>query len=239
MDKKYILTIILLTLIPILAIGQQNQITGLWGVEKVSVGDQEMTPVAKWFRIKEDGTFESGNGWMQNSEGTWEYDVQNQSYLPTTKNGLIDEFGAFSVQFEGEKMIWQREEDGMNVNVTLSQLNELPKAPADWVQGLWDLEQILEHANDITKNFDPDNRYYLFIRWDRIYVQRAADGERSTGYWHMNGHRPEVTLTSHQEGKQPETWNVEADDSTLILKGLSDSNQNIEMLFQRLQEFPE
>lgn len=240
MNRKYILILFFLVLTPItLAIGQQNQMTGLWGVEKVSAGDQEMTPIAKWFRINEDGTFESGNGWMQNSEGIWEFDGQNYTYLPTTKNGLVDKFGAFYVQFEDKKMLWQREEEGVNVKVTLSQLNELPKAPADLVQGLWDLEQILEHGNDITADFDPDNRFYLFIRWDRIYVQRSAEGERSTGYWHMNGHRPEMTLMSHQEGIQPETWSVKADASNLVLTGTSDLNQNIEMSFHRLHEFPE
>lgn len=239
MNKKYILTFFLLTLIPILAIGQENQMTGLWGVEKVSAGDQEMTPVAKWFRINEEGTYQSGNGWMQNSEGTWEYDEQHQTYLPTTKNGFVDEFGAFSVHFEEEKMLWQRKEEGMNVTVTLSQLDELPKAPADLVQGLWDLEQIQENGNDFTEDFDPNNRFYLFIRWDRIYNERNEHGERTSGYWHMNGHRPEITLMSHQEGSQPDTWNVEANDSELVLRGLSDWNQNIEMSFRRLQKFPE
>lgn len=239
MSKKNILTFFLLTLIPILAIGQENQMTRLWGVEKVSAGDQEMTPVAKWFRINEDGTYQSGNGWMQNSEGTWEYNEQNHTYLPTTKNGLLDEFGAFSVQFDNGSMNWEREEEGMNVRVTLAQLDELPKAPADFAQGLWDLEQILENGNDITADFDPDNLFYLFIRWDRIYNERNADGERTSGYWHMDGHSPEMTLMSHQKGIQPETWNVEADDSTLILTGLSNSNQNIEMSFRRLQKFPE
>lgn len=240
MNRKKILILLFLVLTPIsLAIGQQNQMTGLWGVEKVTAGDREMTPIAKWFRINEDGTYQSGNGWLQNAEGTWEYDEQNQTYSPTTKNGLIDEFGAFSVHFKEEKMMWQREEEGMDVTVILSRLDELPKAPADLVQGLWDLEQILENGDDITENFDSDNRYYLFIRWDRIYVQRAADGERSTGYWHMNGHRTEMTLMSHQESKQPETWNVEANDSKLVLTGLSDLNQNIEMSFRRLQKFPE
>ena len=107
------------------------------------------------------------------------------------------------------------------------------------VQGLWDLEQILENGNDITANFDADNRFYLFIRWDRIYNERNADGERTSGYWHMNAHHLEMTLMSHQEGTQPKTWNVEADASNLVLTGLSDSNQNTEMSFRRLQEFPE
>ena len=101
MNRKYILILLFLVLTPISqAIAQQNQIGGFWEVETVQVGDRDVTPVAKWFQINEDGTYQAGNGWMQNDEGTWAYDEQNQTYAPTSKNGLIDEFGAFSLQFE-------------------------------------------------------------------------------------------------------------------------------------------
>lgn len=239
MNRKYILILIFLVFTPItLVIGQQNQVAGFWGVENVQAGDQEMTPVAKWFRINEDATYQSGNGWLQNSEGTWKYDEQNHTYEPTTKNGLVDEFGAFSVQFKDDKMVWQRAEEGMNVTVTLSRIDELPKAPADLVHGLWDLEQVLENGNDITADFDNENRYYLFIRWDRLYTERTADGERTSGYWYMDAHHPEITLMSHQEGRQPETWNVNVNISNLVLTGLSDSNRDREIHFVRFKQFP-
>lgn len=240
MNRSCILILLLFIVTPVsLAIGQKNNVVGLWGVEMVMVGERDVTPVAKWFRINQDGTNQAGNGWLQNSEGTWKYDEQNHTYESINKNGIADEFGPFSIHFEEEKMVWQRDEEGMDVTVTLSRIDELPKAPADLVQGLWDLEQVFEKESDITEDFDAADLYYIFIRWDRIYVERTVEGERTSGFWHMDAHQPHITLISHQDEKKREAWNVDVSDSTLVLTGLSDSNKNLEMHLVRIQAFPE
>lgn len=234
-----IITASLITLGGSLQQQKKNPITGLWLIENVRVGDQQMTPVAKWTRIHEDGSFESGNGWLQNSAGTWTYDETAGTYAPEDPLGLEDPFGPFSVRFEGETMIWQREEEEMPVTITLTKINELPKAPADQVQGLWDLDAITQDETDITATYDPDNRNYLFFRWDRIYIARTPQGERATGYWHMNGHRPEVTLLPHSADIEPQSWRVEADDQELTLTGISDSNTGRTLVFKRISRFPD
>ena len=220
----------------------KSDITGLWLMSYVTVGEQNMTPVAKWTRINADGTYESGNGWLKNSEGSWSFNENEQTFSPKEKNGLEDIYGAFKVSMDeaSDEMTWTREEDGMRVQVTLTRIDEIPQSPADAVRGLWDLESVHQNDEDITGTFDPDNQYYTFIRWDRIYVMRNTEGDRQSGYWHMNGHAPEITLLPHATGAAPESWRIEfTGDNELRMYGISDSNRDRLMTFSRMDSFPE
>ena len=208
-----------------LQIGFAQTIHGFWTIDNVQVGEEEMTPVAKWNRINTDGTFQSGNGWLQNGEGTWSYDEEKQLFKPETKYGSRDPFGAFKVMFDGDNMIWEREEEGMQVVVSLSRIEEMPKSPADWLQGLWGLTS-------------EEDKFFYRIRWDRIYIYRDANGNRKTGYWHINGHRPEVTLLSHNPNEPAVSWRIEVGAEVLEMTGISDSNRDQVLVFERLDEFP-
>lgn len=220
--------------------GQGNQIEGLWMIENVRMGDRDMTPIAKWTRIKPDGSYESGNGWLKNSEGFWKYDKTASTFLAKETNGLTDPNGAFKVSLQGGKMTWERTEEGQKVRVTLSRINKVPKSPADKIQGLWDLEQVKEKNEDITQNNDPNNKHYIFIRWDRFYVERNEEGKQETGYWHMNAHKPEITFISHNEEQKSTSWAVEYfSDKKISMTGLSDSNKGQLLIYRRLDSFPE
>ena len=59
-----------------------QDIVGFWEIKEVIVGGKIMTPVAKWSKINKDGSYQSGNGWLQNSEGTWKFDKKNNLYSP-------------------------------------------------------------------------------------------------------------------------------------------------------------
>ncbi len=238
-SKQILLLFAIIVLIPAKSVAQTESLQGLWLMEHVRVGDQEMTPVAKWTRIHPDGSYESGNGWLKSSEGTWSYDENENTFLPEETNGLKDPFGAFAVEYVKDGMTWTRLEEGMNVVVKLKKISELPKAPADEVQGLWDLVKATEDETSVIENIDPEGSHYLFIRWDRIYVERDGEGNRSTGYWHMNGHRPEIILMSHNEGKESQSWSVSFDEKQdMVLKGISDFNQNQTLTYTRINEFP-
>jgi hypothetical protein len=213
--------------------------TGLWEVTEVTAGERLVTPVSKWTRIHPDGTFESGNGWLQNSVGTWVFEEKTSEFFLSDKFGLKDEYGPFLVQFTNREMIWTREEDGMKVVVRLRKIESLPVSTADLLIGLWDLEKAEQAGNGITNRFDPDNKYYVFIRWDRIYVERTPAGDRQAGYWHINAHRPEVTFLSHVQGKNPESWKVEVSEKSLEMRGISESNQDLVLFFRRIHQFPE
>lgn len=218
---------------------QAQSITGFWEIHKVTVGEEVMTPVAKWTRIHPDGTFESGNGWLQNSAGTWTYDEKSSGLTLQDRFGLEDEYGPFLVHLLKDKMIWRREEDGMQVVVTLEKTDKLPISTADLLTGLWDLVRAEQAGKEITTRFDPRNQYFILIRWDRIYVERTPGGDRQTGYWHIHAHRPEVTFLSHAQGKNPESWEVKVTEKSLEMQGISENNRDLVLFFGRIHQLPE
>lgn len=231
--------ILVLYLCILFSCANAQNVYGLWEVKQVIIADQVMTPQAKWFHIYSDGNYESGNGWLKNSEGVYTYDTLSHNYLPIETNGIVDPFGAFKVSFEDGNMIWERDEEGMLVTIELERINKLPKSPADKVVGLWQLTDISREGLSIIRTFDPEGDHYLFIRWDRILQMRDQNGKQSRTYWHMNGHRPEITLMETSILHEDETWKVEATDTELTLIGISESNRGEERVYSRLNEFPE
>ncbi|MDW7694107.1 hypothetical protein R9C00_05075 [Flammeovirgaceae bacterium SG7u.111] len=236
--KNSLLTLLVFYFLISCAYSQQSNVVGFWEIEKVMVGEEVMTPVAKWTKINADGTYQSGNGWLQNSTGTWTFDKNNNLFSPEEKNGIKEGFGAFTVSLDGKKMKWEREEEGMKVVVSLIPIEKKPMSTADKIHGLWDLTSAAKGGENITSEYDANDKCYLFIRWDRLYRERTPEGERATGYWHINGHKPEVTFLSHQERKAPKTWRVEVEDTQLIMTGISDSNMDLKLTFERINEFP-
>ena len=234
--RKLLLTI---SLLPFSSFSQE--IVGLWEVAGVNVGNEIMTPVAKWMRFKENGTFQSGNGWLQNSEGTWTFNEEEMTFQSKSKNGLIDPFGPFNLSWEGSKMVWDRVEDGARVTVTLNRVEKLPKAISDDLVGLWDLSKVFSKGKEIQDQQDPNDKNYIHIRWDRIYRERTSEGKRTTGYWHIHGHKPEITFLSHEQGRNPETWKAKVNESALelTLEGLSKSNKGLVKIYERLNNFPD
>ena len=78
----------------------------------------------------------------------------------------------------------------------------------------------------------------IFMRWDRMYVERTSKGEKRMGFWHMNAHRPEVTLMSNTLENKAESWTVLVTESELRMTGISDSNKDVVMIFSRIHDFP-
>jgi len=211
-----------------------QDITGLWEVSSVAVGEETMTPVAKWFRFNEDNTYTSGNGWVQNTIGTWKMDRDNQ-FTATNTYGPADEYGAFDVKVNENEMVWKRSEDGLKVIIYCKQIDKLPVSPTDLFIGLWKPNGEGTGAETGTRT-GTDEGNSLFIRWDRIYVNRESDA-RYTGYWHINGHKPEVTFLPHDEGGTTETWEIDVDDQKLIMIGISKSNEDLTKSFSRSSKF--
>jgi hypothetical protein len=135
-------------------------------------------------------------------------------------------------------MKWERIEAGMKVVVTLRPIEQLPKATGDQLVGLWDLYGAKKEGQSILAKIDPEEKQYIFIRWDRIYKERDSAGQEGTGYWHIHGHKPELTLLSHNKGKKAESWKVAFEEGMLVLSGISDSNKGIEYTYKRLNSFP-
>ncbi|WP_299621530.1 hypothetical protein [uncultured Tenacibaculum sp.] len=235
--KQYTLVLVALMLITTTSNAQKEKLIGLWEIKNVVVGNQNMTPVAKWTQINSDGTYASGNGWLQNAKGKWNFDTKTNIYSAVDVLDVADEFGGFSVTFENNKMCWSRVEEGQNVKVTLSKIKELPMSPADYLEGIWDLEDIKKKGKSITKTYDKNNKHKLFIRWDRIYLNFNPEGKKTTGYWHIHGHKPHITLIPHSKDDKLESWKVSVNEKELIMIGLSDTNRDEERIYKRRNSF--
>lgn len=207
---------------------QTSSLVGFWEMTSVSMGTESMTPIAKWITLKKDHSYTSGNGWIQNSAGSWKFDKETHILTSIDSLGISEDFAGFKVSFEGKNMIWERQENGMLVKVTLKPITEKPMAPADYLVGLWKLQN-----NDQS----PEDYNRIFIRWDRIYNEYVDQKKKTSGYWHINAHKPEVTFLPHQEGKMPETWRISVNKTELVLTGLSDSNKGKQLHYSRLHEF--
>ena len=208
---------------------------GLWEVTNVNVGEENLTPVAKWFHIKNDGTFEAGNGWLQNSEGKWEFDPETMEYLPVNTVGMDDPFGAFKVEFSGDSvMTWIREEEGMTVTVTNKRITEKPRSRFDKAVGLWSLISATRDGEDAMSEFNPGGNRMVFLRWDMLFQDFTSEG-RVPGIWRVDAHRPALDILYYDTSKPMDYWQVSfAGDNTM-----SWEREAIRLEFERLSSFPE
>lgn len=157
----------------------QNSISGLWEVLKVTVGEEELTPTAKWFLFTEKGQMEGGNGGFINTRGTFDYDAVNNT-LEQMATDQRDPYETFDIQPSADKenMTWARTEDGMQVKVQLKKLKEKPLAPWDKITGSWSVEGVSNYAS-------------IYIGWDGRYRKFNENGQRiETGLWHIEAHSP-------------------------------------------------
>lgn len=235
--KTKILTFFILTAFTFPSNLGAQPVVGFWEVTSVKVGDRTMTPVAKWFKTNKDGTFQSGNGWTQNSVGTWTYDEVTMEYHPLNTNGIKDEFGAFQVSFSNNHMIWQREEEGMMVIVNLAAIDKMPMAPADRVTGLWKLIKVEEEGENIIKSVDPNGQQFAHFRPDKRYRLRLPDNSFTQGYWHMDGHNPEFTLISYNRQEENLSFRVSFEQDQLIMR--QNGSKKMTYTYNRIDQFPE
>lgn len=211
-----------------------KRIEGLWIIKSVVVGDEVMTPNARWMKFNSDFTQQSGNGWFQHSIGTWNFNQNSQELSIENTNGLIDQSEAFKVSFDANNMIWKRIEEGQNVKVTLEKTNELPKTYGDKLLGLWKLEK--SKGNGIFFDESIENNEYLFLRWDKRFLINSSNG-RIRGVYNVNGHKPEIEFIPYNDKIKRSFWKVEYNDEQISLK-LLNSDSLVVKSFVRIHEFP-
>lgn len=217
---------------------QQNGIEGLWVVDKVEVGEQEMTPNARWMRFNADSTQQSGNGWLQHSFGTWSLNEKTGELTVKNVNGLDDPYGAFKVSVENDTMFWGRQEEGQQVEIRLVRADSLPATFGNKLLGLWQLEQ----ASGEGFFFEPTrpaaaSNNYIFFRWDGLFVIGSEKG-RFTGVYNVNGHKAELEMIPYGEGETRSFWKIEFNENRIKLHLLNNDN-SIVRDFVRVHKFPE
>lgn len=214
---------------------KSQYIEGLWVVKTVKVGNEEMTPNARWMRFNNDNTQQSGNGWYQHSIGSWNLDEKTQQLSINNTNGLLDKNEPFKIYFENENMIWERTEEGQEITVVLEKSNDLPTTNGDKIMGLWRLEESTGNGVFFEKfNKNPES---LFLRWDKKFVLKS-DYESIHGVYNVHGHKPEVEFIPYGESFERSFWkfNVDKDQITFTLLN---SDSLVQGKFVRIHEFPE
>lgn len=211
-----------------------NSIVGLWQVERVQMGDQEMTPVARWTRFNSDETQASGNGWLQHSIGSWEL-MGDQLYV-VNKNGIMDTFDPFQVKLDGDSMTWQRKEDGNTVHVFLKKIEKLPMSKGNDLVGLWKLKGYKENGKDVTKKINVPERAMIHFRWDNVYVQHNMPQGKRSGVYKIHGHKPEIQMIKYGKDNAFDFWKFDIVGTTLTMTSLDNTT---EISFERSYQFPQ
>lgn len=204
---------------------------GLWVVQKVTVGGKTMTPVARWSRFQKNGEVVSGNGWVQHTVGRWSYNPKEASLSISAENGIKDEAGPFKIiALTATKMQWQRLEEGELVIVKLEKADVLPQTPGDQIQGLWLLNPSQQRKEPATSP-----QPYVLIRPDRRFNFRGFPSDFTYGIWHMDGHKPLLTLVAN--GKE-EQWQVEVQPTTMTWTKQGAEGQQEVLHYTRTDTFP-
>ncbi len=156
-------------------------IYGVWAVEKVTMGDQEVTPVDRWMQFNEDGTQISGNGWYPHSRGT--FSLKDSILSTETSNGLKDPAGPFTVRPMDSTMTFHRTEEGMPLTVYLRKISQYPTSGRDHIIGAW----------------ETDSSETVFFRWDRVYKWTYPDGHVEFGIYKYHSHKSEIECVPYHE----------------------------------------
>lgn len=216
---------------------QEPGIEGLWLVQSVKMGDEVMTPNARWMEFHADGTQQSGNGKLAHSYGTWSLDSHSRELTIQDQNGLHDPFGPFVISLKDGKMTWQRMEEGQEVKVTLVRTDRLPETYGDQLVGLWKLDKAVGDGKYFTESDITAGNVFLFLRWDRRFVMGTPRG-RINGVYNVHGHRPELELIPYGEGVNRDFWKLELDRDSFTMRKLN-TDSLVTRKFSRIHEFPE
>ncbi len=228
--------ILLITTLSFFSCKNSGTIEGLWIVESVVVGNEVMTPNARWMKFNSDFTQQSGNGWLQHSVGTWNFNKNSMELSIKNTNGLIDENEPFKIYFEEKKMIWKRMEEGQNIKVILERSSQLPQTYGDKLLGLWKLERTIGSDNYFKESDKKEISNYIFFRWDKRFVIKSERG-RVNGVYNVHGHKPEVEIIPYSDQVNRNFWKIEFEENKITLK-LLNSDKIITRKFKRIYQFP-
>ena len=210
-------------------------IAGLWEVTKVEVGEEQMTPRGKWNRLQPNGRFETGNGWLINGDGTWRYNSEDSEITLTNYTGFYDPFGPFDILSSTDStMVWKRIEEGQEVSVFYRKIKALPKALPDIATGIWDFESAQRMGKDVTEEYDPTGTRFVFLRWDRKYIDFTEKG-RINGVWNIDAHRPVIDILYYDNEKEFDYWDIAIEEDRMIW---TREGYGLVLTFTRMDRFP-
>jgi hypothetical protein len=195
---KNIISVVLIMLlqIPVFA-----QVTGLWEVIEVKFADESHQPVAHWYQLNSDKSVYSGHGWLQSTAGTYVATPDNSVLIIMDQYGKTDEQGAYRVSLAGNKMIWERVEQGQPVIRTLAKVDKKPAAPWDHILGTWKIVESAVHPQN--------SQMKIEMRWDREYLaDKGLFDNNTNGVWHIDRRGSKLSLINLAEKTTPLRFDI-------------------------------
>lgn len=226
---------LLMIMVTFFSCEKKPTIEGLWIVKSVVVGEEEMTPNARWTRFNSDQTQESGNGRFQHSYGTWELNLESNELFIENSNGLDDLNEPFVMSISHNEMIWERTEEGQNIKVILVRSSHLPETYGDKILGLWKLDKAISNGNYFEESDKKEINDYIFFRWDKRFVIESEKG-RINGVYNVHGHKPEVELIPYGDQVKREFWEIQFEENQITLK-LLNTDKTVTRKFSRIHQF--
>lgn len=199
---------------------QNADIVGYWQVITVHVGEENMTPVAKWFHLDPSGALQGGNGGNINLFGSWETENTDQ-LLFSDNNQQADPAGAFTIEQTGSQMTWTRTEEGQQVTINLQRFEptDWPQAPWDKITGAWRLNS--EESTDSELPFQS-----VFFRWDHLAIfNRRTELPVWRAMWRINAHRPELELAPYDANQSLSNWQIQFEDKQMMWSRTIDAKE--------------
>lgn len=205
------------------------KVDGLWKVNKVKIGSEEMTPIARWMQFNADSTQTSGNGWLQHSVGSWSLKNKNQLKV-NNSNGLIDEYEPFTIAIQENKMTWNREEEGQKVKVFLERIDDIPASNGNKLMGQWKLEsKIIADNKDVNSEIKS-----IYLSWDNRFIKQFVSGKKEYGIYKIHAHKPELQLVNYGDNPKFTFYKFSFEDDNLILQS---SDKEEELVLSRIHKF--
>lgn len=204
-------TLLLLLSTSLFAQDDNAEFVGYWQVNVVTVGQDTMTPVAKWFHFGPDGSMQGGNGGNINLFGSWQMEF-GQYLLFSNQAGEPDPAGSFAADFAEKLLVLTREEEGQPVQVILQRFapTNWPMAPWDKIAGSWALDIELSGTDGFATDFET-----AFFRWDNQVRFNTTEG-RWTAIWRINAHRPVLELAPQGKEGLSQSWQLRFTDQQMI-----------------------
>ena len=113
----------------------------------------------------------------------------------------------FRYRFEHNQMIWKRQEEGQEIEVTLTKTDETPKTIAEQLLGVWSLDNSKNEGQEI----------FLFFRWDNIVVHNFKSNRTQDAY-RLHGHRDSVEILSRNGNNDRRVFDYSFEDGNLYLE---------------------
>lgn len=179
-SNKFLILLILVTIISCKKELSDFQINGLWLVKKVTMENEEMiTPALNWMLFNPDSTHAFGNGWLQNSVGSWTF--QKSSKILTIKNdiGFSDYTNSMKIELSKKNMTCKLKVDEMEITLFLERIDKLPTSEVNKLYGLWKIDSTFINSRDVTDSLNPEKKAMLFLRWDNNFeIRNYPEGEK-------------------------------------------------------------